>query len=94
MRRTRKVHAAAKIFLLAFSVYAAFTMVSLQLQISAKEDEMAELQEQIESQKLENSMIQDILDSDDDTDYIAEIAREKLAYITPGQRVFVDISSK
>lgn len=94
MRRTRKVHAAAKIFLLAFSVYAAFTMVSLQLQISAKEDEMAELQEQIESQKLENSMIQDILDSDDDTDYIAEIAREKLGYITPGQRVFVDISSK
>ena len=94
MRRTRKVHAAAKIFLLAFSVYAAFTMVSLQLQIRAKEDEMAELQEQIESQKLENSMIQDILDSDDDTDYIAEIAREKLGYITPGQRVFVDISSK
>ena len=94
MRRTRKVHAAAKIFLLAFSVYAAFTMVSLQLQISAKEDEMAELQEQIESQKLENSMIQDILDSDDDTNYIAEIAREKLGYIIPGQRVFVDISSK
>ncbi len=55
---------------------------------------MAELQEQIESQKLENSMIQDILDSDDDTDYIAEIAREKLGYIIPGQRVFVDISSK
>ena len=49
---------------------------------------------QIESQKLENSMIQDILDSDDDTDYIAEIAREKLGYIIPGQRVFVDISSK
>ena len=40
------------------------------------------------------SQIQDVLDSADDTEYIAEIAREKLGYVAPGERVFVDISSK
>ena len=94
MRRTRRVHIAAKIFILAFSVYAAFTLVSLQLQIREKEKKMAMLKAAIEQQELENRQIQDVLDSPDDTEYIAEIAREKLGYIAPGERVFVDISSK
>ena len=94
MRRTRRVHMAAKIGLLVFSIYFALTIVSLQLKIREKESEMAELDKSIEAQKLENSQIQDVLDSEDSTDYIAQIAREKLGYISPGQRVFVDISSK
>lgn len=94
MRRTRRVHIAAKIGLFAFAVYSAFNIVSLQLEIKDKEDEMTELQQQIDDQKLENSEIEDILDSEDDADYIARIARDKLGYISPGQRVFVDIASK
>ena len=94
MRKTRRVHIAAKLFILAFSVYAAFTLVSLQLQIREKEKKMAVLQAAIDQQKLENRQIQDILDNADDTEYIAEIAREKLGYVAPGERVFVDISSK
>ncbi|MBQ1250408.1 MAG: septum formation initiator family protein [Clostridia bacterium] len=94
MRKTRKVHAAAKLFVLAFAVYAAFTLVSLQLQIHEKEKKMAMLQAAIDQQELENRQIQDVLDSADDTEYIAEIAREKLGYVAPGERVFVDISSK
>jgi len=94
MRKTRRVHIAAKIFVLAFSVYAAFTLVSLQLQIREKEKRVAALQAAIHQQEMENRQIQDILDSADDTEYIAEIAREKLGYVAPGERVFVDISSK
>lgn len=94
MRKTRKVSLAAKAALLLVSVWAAFTIVSLQLKIMAKESEMSELQQQIDAQKLENRQIQDVLDSGDDAEYIARIAREKLGYISPGQKVFVDISSK
>jgi len=94
MRKTRRVHIAAKIFVLAFSVYAAFTLVSLQLQIREKEKRVAALQAAIHQQEMENRQIQDILDNADDTEYIAEIAREKLGYVAPGERVFVDISSK
>ena len=80
--------------MLAFAVYAAFTLVSLQLQIHEKEKKMAMLQAAIDQQELENRQIQDVLDSADDAEYIAEIAREKLGYVAPGERVFVDISSK
>lgn len=94
MRRTRKVHIAVKIFVFAFSIYAAFTLVSLQLQIREKEKLVEDLQAQIDQQRMENRQIEDILENPDDTAYIAEIAREKLGYIAPGERVFVDISSK
>ena len=94
MRRTRKVHIAVKIFVFAFAVYAAFTLVSLQLQIREKEKQLEELQARIGQQRIENRQIEDILENPDDTQYIAEIAREKLGYIAPGERVFVDISSK
>lgn len=94
MRKTRRVSLIAKAALLVAAVWSAFTIVSVQLKIMAKESEMAELQQQIEVQKLENRQIQDVLDSGDDAEYIARIAREKLGYITPGQKVFVDISSK
>lgn len=94
MHRTRKVSVAAKLALLLVSVWAAFTIVSLQLKIMAKEKEMSELQQQIDAQELENRQIQDVLNSGDDAEYIARIARDKLGYITPGQKVFVDSSSK
>lgn len=94
MRKTRKVHPFVKIFVLAFAVYATFTLVSLQLKIRNKEKEKARLAELISDQELVNSEIRDILECEDDTEYIAQIAREKLGYVSPGERVFVDISSK
>ncbi len=94
MRKTKKVSAAAKLFLVAFSIYAAFTIVSLQLQIRAKQNEMTELQHQIDSQRLENSEISDVLNGGDENEYVARIARERLGYVMPGQRVFVDVSGK
>lgn len=94
MKRKKRVGLATKIFVALFSVYAAFTLVSLQIQISAKKDEQAVLTSQVEEQKLRNAEIEALLTSDDTNEYYARIAREKLGYVTPGERVFVDISSK
>ena len=85
---------ATKIFVAIFAVYAAFTLVSLQIQISAKREEQAALQAQIEEQSLRNAEIEALLNSEDNDEYIARIARDKLGYVSPGERVFVDISSK
>ena len=52
------------------------------------------LQAQIEEQELRNAEIKALLESENSDDYVARIAREKLGYISPGERVFVDISSK
>lgn len=85
---------ATKIFVTVFAVYAAFTLVSLQIQISAKREEQQALQKQIEEQSLRNAEIEALLDSEENDEYIARIARDKLGYISPGERVFVDVSSK
>ena len=94
MRRKKRVGLATKIFVAIFAVYAAFTLVSLQIQISAKREEQAALQAQIEEQSLRNAEIEALLNSEDNDEYVARIARDKLGYVSPGERVFVDISSK
>lgn len=94
MRRKKRVGLATKILVAAFAVYAAFTLVSLQIQISAKREEQSALQAQIEEQSLRNAEIEALLNSEDNDEYIARIARDKLGYVSPGERVFVDISSK
>ena len=94
MRRKKRVGLATKIFVAIFAVYAAFTLVSLQIQISAKREEQAALQAQIEEQSLRNAEIEALLNSEDNDEYITRIARDKLGYVSPGERVFVDISSK
>ena len=94
MRRKKRVGLATKIFVAIFAVYAAFTLVSLQIQISAKREEQAALRAQIKEQTLRNAEIEAILNNEDNDEYIARIARDKLGYVSPGERVFVDISSK
>ena len=94
MKKKKRVSGLAKTATAAFAVYAAFTLVSLQLQIAEKKEEQALLQAQIEEQELRNAEIKALLESENSDDYVARIAREKLGYISPGERVFVDISSK
>ncbi len=94
MKKKRRVSGLAKTATAVFAVYAAFTMVSLQLQIAEKKEEQARLQAQIEEQELRNAEIKALLESENSDEYVARIAREKLGYISPGERVFVDISSK
>ena len=94
MRRKKRVGLATKMIVTVFAVYAAFTLVSLQIQIGAKREEQQALQKQIEEQGLRNAEIEALLNSEENDEYIARIARDKLGYISPGERVFVDISSK
>ena len=93
MKKKKKVGLATKIFVAIFSVYAAFTLVSLQLQISNKREEQRMLQEQLETQQTKNAELEDIV-SGQDEEYIAKIARDSLDYIYPGEKVYVDTSSK
>ena len=59
-----------------------------------KKEEQAQLQAQVEEQALRNAETKALVESDNSDEYVARIAREKLGYVSPGERVFVDISSK
>lgn len=94
MRKKKRVGLATKIFSAAFAIYAAFTLVSLQLEISAKRQENEQLVAALDAQIVKNSELEDVISDGLNEEYIAKIARESLDYVVPGEIVFVDISSK
>ena len=92
-RKKKRVGLVAKVLIAAFAVYAACTLVNLQLRINAASSEQAMLQAQLDAQKLANAELTDAVSGTNQEEYIAQIARDSLGYIYPGEQVFVDISS-
>ncbi len=93
MKRKKRVGLATKIFVAAFAIYAAYTLVSLQMTIREKQQEQDSLHDQLELQQLRNDELSDAVNGDNKEVFIEEIARESLDYVYPGEKVFVDISS-
>lgn len=83
-----------KVLIAAFAIYAACTLVNLQLRINAANAEQQMLSAQLNEQKLINAELNDAISGENQEEYIAQIARESLGYIYPGEQVYVDISSK
>lgn len=83
-----------RLLLLTFVGYGIFNVISLNVRIADKEVQKAALEAQINTQTLENQEIQENLDGEFTEEEIAEIARDKLGYSLPGERIFVDITGK
>ena len=93
-RRKKRVGLVTKVLIAAFAIYAACTLVNLQLRINAANAEQQRLSAQLNEQKLINAELNDAISGENQEEYIAQIARESLGYIYPGEQVYVDISSK
>ena len=93
-RRKKRVGLVTKVLIAAFAIYAACTLVNLQLRINAANAEQQRLSAQLNEQKLINAELYDAISGENQEEYIAQIARESLGYIYPGEQVYVDISSK
>ena len=93
-KNKKRVGLTAKIFIAVFAIYAAFTLVSLQVQINAKNQQQEKLKVQLESQKLANAQLEAMINGGNNKEYVADIARDMLDYVVPGEKVFVDVSGK
>ncbi len=67
------------------------TIVSKQLDIREKKQEMAQKQQALEQQLRENEYKQSVLDSDDKSDFMEQEAR-KHGYGYPNEKVFYDVT--
>ena len=92
--KKRHIGLLTKILIVAFAVYAACTLVDLQIRINAASAQQEQLQSRLESQKLVCAELTYAIEKSYNEDYIAKVARESLGYVYPGEQVFVDISSK
>lgn len=77
-----------------FAVYAAFTIINQNIEISNKKSQLEELQKQIEVVEIQNDYYDEVKNytGKDLDEYIENIAREDLDYIKNGERVFINVS--
>lgn len=77
-----------------FVIFCVYSIVSAQSTIAEKELELAQIEEAIESMKMQNEELQDIIDSDDIGRYMEKLAVENssTSYAYPDERRYYDTS--
>lgn len=91
-RRKRRSGFLVKIITLSFVACAAVSFIHSQSEVASKRRELAALNKNIILQQTENDEVRRILDGDNDLEYIERIAREKLGYAYPDEKIFIDRS--
>ena len=67
--------------------------LNLRQEISRAEAEKQTLSAQLEQQQRENDSLSSALEKADDPEYLQELAREQLDMVSPGEKVFYDVSN-
>lgn len=86
----KKRHLFSKILIVLFSCYLVFTLIQLQIEIREKSNELALIQEACEEQELANKDLERMIQLGDDQEYLQRIAREKLDFAFPDEKIYVD----
>lgn len=82
--------------ILGFAVYAVITLVSQQVEISDKKQQLQNLQDQIVVQEIKNDDLAEVKNYSDEelSKYIEDKARNDMGYIKNGERVFVNVAGE
>lgn len=83
-----------RVAMLAFFIYVVVSFSVMQVDISKRKASLDSMHSEIKEQQYLNKEIQSIIDSSTDSEYIMRIAREKLGFVFPDERVFVDPNHK
>lgn len=78
-----------RIAVICFVGYVLFTLISLQVAISQKKREIAELEKQVTDQRIVNEETKKTLDESDLDDLIRRFA-ENQGYAYQGEKIFID----
>ena len=81
-----------RIFIVAIGIYIIYTFVSQQKTLNAYQSEQVRYEEQIAVQEERKEELNQIKANINSTEYIEEVAREKLDMYLPNERVYIDIT--
>lgn len=82
-----------KVLILVMVVYATVTLVSLQNQVTAKNEEAAVLESDIEAARQENLRLEQAIETLDTDEGVEAVARQKLGLVSKGEIVFYDVGN-
>lgn len=83
-----------RLAVLGFVIYVTVSLIGMQVEVTTKRRELLALQQNVEQQKLINAETERILDGENDREYIERIARDKLGYAYPDEKIFIDRSGR
>ncbi len=83
-----------RLSLLIVTVAIGVQIITIQSQLAAKKQELSNLKQQLQTQNQENEELQKTIDSGINDEYVEKVAREKLGYVSPFERVFIDITQE
>ena len=89
----KKFNIGSVLFLLAIA-YLAISLVNAQFELMTKKQELSNIQTQKDRLELEVADTRGLLEEGQDEVYIERIARERLGYANPGEKVYIDIQSE
>ncbi len=72
--------------------YFMITIFGLQASLKESRAELEQKTAVLEQVESENDHLQAIVDNEDKSGYIEQVAREKLGYVMPGEKVFYDVT--
>ena len=72
--------------------YFIITIIDLQLEIRERKEVYEQLDNEYEQIVSDNNRLQAIVDSEDKSNYYEQVAREKLGFVMPNEKVFYDIT--
>ncbi len=81
-----------RLALIGFLCYGVVSFFMLQMDLAQKDQELQEINQKIQMQKQTNQELKTMLGEEHYSEYIARVAREKLGYVYPDERIFVDVS--
>lgn len=79
--------------LVALIGYFLISLVSVQLDIKEKKQELAEARTQLEEVSGQNEDLKDLKENEDNESYMERVARDVLGYVLPGESVYYDTGS-
>ena len=88
--KLKKAGIITKILIFALIVYASVTLINLRTQIDAARSEQEALQQQVEEIETSNAELMYEIEHSDEDDTIADVARDDLGLVAPGEKVFYD----
>jgi cell division protein FtsB len=90
LMRLKRSSIITKIIVFALIAYAGVSLLSIQARIEAAREEQRQVQRLVDQKKLSNAELEYDIANYDDPEVKADIARENLGFILPGEKIFFD----
>ncbi len=91
---TKATKTAICIIALIVCVFLFISVVSVKVNINEKLKEIEDLEQSIQNKVDSNAALEEMINSDDIIDYVAQVARDKLGFGLNSEKVYVNITGK